>query len=117
MLRHQSEKVPGLDVIIIHASFLIILGRVARNLQRWLFVSGILYGAAETVWLIIHRRSGVAIKAHKAVTLIVVHFCYTWPVYRQMFVVDAQPVSMRVCIGEDARLKHFAGRKRDGRHK
>src|SRR5437870_4451949 len=59
-----------------------------------------LHRAAETVGLVILLTPLVAVEPHEAVAAIVTGLGRLWAVHRQLRVIDAQPVSMRIAIRE-----------------
>src|SRR5690606_7072002 len=67
------------------------------------------------VWLMTDGRAMVAIDAHGAVAVIAMEGT-TWLVHRNLMVIHAQAITLRIAIREKARLQHAIGREADAGH-
>ena len=71
---------------------------------------------AKAIGLIVFRAAIVVIRAHRAVAAVVLSFGCVWPIYRQLHMICAEPVTMGIAVGEQAALQHLVGGGTDARH-
>ena len=91
-----------------------VVGR-ALNAQRRLAEVRLLLEQAEAVRFVGGAVAAVAVHAHRTVAMVVVERAFG-AVHRDLVVVDAQAVAVRIAIGEQAALQHFIRRETDARH-
>src|SRR6202048_3193565 len=105
--RHLPEQVAGLlPVVIVDA--VVKMGRVALDRHRRLGEIRLVIPEPRTVRMIIERSAQISVGAHLAVAVVAVKRAF-WGVDRDVVEVDAEPVTLRVAIGEQPGLKHFVG--------
>src|SRR5690606_25484564 len=97
--RHQPEQVAGLLVIVVVVVAVVPPVGVAVDLQRRLAVLGLLLPLVEAVGLVVEHAAVVAVGAALAVAVVAVHRAARG-VDRDLVVVDAQPVALRVGVVE-----------------
>src|SRR5271156_451251 len=105
---HQAEEVARLGIVIAVAA-VIVASHGAADHFLTLAERGILLRSAEAVGFVIGMRAGVAVEAHGAVAVVGGEGALRL-VHRQAVVVDAEAVTGRVGIGDDARLQYFVRR-------
>src|SRR5262245_4863150 len=103
--QHLAEESPGLRVVVVVARGIAVVPVSYRGLQgEWgLLVALIDRNGVEAIRPIIRATATVAIDPHKAVTLVIGHGKGT-PVDRELFVVDAQAIAVRVGVRQRASL-------------
>jgi hypothetical protein len=94
-----TEEIPRLGVVVVVAGSVAIVPVSYRRLQgEWgLFVALVDNKVVKAIRPIIRATASVAIALHKAVTLVVGHGKGT-AVDRELFVIDAQAIAMRVRV-------------------
>src|SRR5580704_19523637 len=70
---------------------------------------------AKAVRLVIFLASVIAVRTHRTVTAVVVRVSCVGLVDRQSHVIRAQPVAMRIAVGEQAALQYLVGGGTDAR--
>ncbi len=88
---------------------------VAADLHRRLAVLRLLLPLAVAVRLVVRQAAVVAVHAHRTVAVVAVHRAARC-VHRNLVVVHAQAVALRIGVGEQARLQHLVRRRADARH-
>src|ERR1700722_12576162 len=83
--------------------------------SQWRFrIIGLLLPLAMSIRLIADRTAIVPIDAHRAIAMVGMERALG-SVHRNLIVVDAQAVALRVAIREQTSLKHSIGREADSR--
>src|SRR5215471_4712230 len=115
--QHVAEEIPRLGVVVVVSRGMAVVPVSYRGLQgEWgLFVALIDSNVIEAIRPIIRATATVAINPHKAVTLVIGHGKGT-PVDRELFVVDAQAIAVRVGVRQQASLEHLVWRVADPIH-
>ena len=112
---HQPEQVAGLgEVVVVFLAVVPVVGRAVQGQWR-LAVPGLLAPLAEAVGLVADLGRRVAVHAHGAVAVVAVERAARL-VDRDLVVVHAQPVALRVAVGEQPALQHPVGREANARH-
>ncbi|KAG1395850.1 hypothetical protein G6F59_013919 [Rhizopus arrhizus] len=88
---------------------------IAADLHRRLAVLRLLLPLAVAVRLVVRQAAVVAVHAHRTIAVVAVHRAAR-SVHRDLVVIDAQAVTLRIGIGEQARLQHLVRRRADARH-
>src|SRR3546814_6705611 len=106
-----SSDVGSSDLIVAIDLTVIVAVRIPAQRQRRLAIRRrLLRRRRNTVRLINRRTATIAVETHRTVALIVV-IRALWSIHRQMLVVGADPVQMRVVIRTDSPLQHAVRRK------
>ena len=95
---HQAEQVARLRVIIgVVLPIIPLVGR-AVELQRRLLVLALLLPLAEAVGLVAQRRAVIAVDTHLAIAVIHIKEWATAAVDRNLVMVHAQAITLRVAV-------------------
>ncbi|OPY90658.1 MAG: hypothetical protein A4E72_00541 [Syntrophus sp. PtaU1.Bin208] len=109
---HQAEEFTGLGVVVAVVLTEIPVVGIPFQLQRRLGKVRLLLPFAVTVRFIPEGAAIVAVHPHQAVAVVAV-IRATGGVDGNRKVVDAEPVTLGVAIGEEAPLEHLVGREAD----
>ena len=88
---------------------------VTADLHRRLAVLRLFLPLAVAVRLVVRQAAVVAVHAHRTVAVVAVHRA-ACGVHRNLVVVHAQAVALRIGIGEQACLQHLVRRRADAGH-
>ena len=112
----QAEQRGNLAIVVI-ADAMVVPVAIARDPQRWLLHRRILPRAVERIRLVVGVGVATVVtgEPHRAVLVIIVHR-HQRRVHRQSLVVRADPMTMRVGVGEDACLQHLVRAEPDAGH-
>ena len=113
--RHQSEKITRLAVVIIIVLTLIVVINVAMNFQRRFFLLGRVLPFTVAVGLVALGTAVITVYTHGTVTMVSMERA-TGLVYRNLFRIHSQAVTLCITIREKASLQHFVGRETDTFH-
>src|SRR5258707_519063 len=109
--RHQSEAFAWLlPMIIVDA--MVPMGGFALDWHRRLGEVGLVLPKTRAVGMITERSAEITVRPHLAVAMIAVERALR-SVDRDVIEVDAEPIALRVAIGEQPRLEHLVGREAD----
>ena len=110
--RHQAEQSTRLAEIVVIVFAVIPEIRIAGDFQRWFFELGLLLPLAKAVGLVVQCAAVVRIHAALTVAVIAVHRATRF-VDRNLLIIHAQTVALRIGVVEQARLQHAVGRDAD----
>src|SRR6218665_672810 len=107
----------GLRIMIIFAGGIAIIKISLVSVQRHgrLLIGGVHKFIVKAIGIIIWRSFAVAVHAHHAVALIGGSHKRTF-IHRDLFIVGAQAITVRIGIRQQAALQHFVGRIADAVH-
>ena len=109
--RHQPEQIARLLPVVV-VGVMVVVGRLAFDGQRRLGEVGLVVPQPGAVRVEAGRAAEIAVDAHLAVAVIAHERAFR-RVDRDLVEVDAEPVALRVAIGEQARLQHLVRREAD----
>src|SRR5262245_14915659 len=97
--QHVPEEIPGLRVVVVVARRIAVIPVSHRLVQgeRRLFVALVDRHVVEAIRPVVGTTATVTISPHEAITLII-GYGKGAPVDRELFVIDAQTVAMRVGV-------------------
>jgi hypothetical protein len=111
---HLPEQIARLlPVIVINP--VIPMGGGAADLERRFVELWLVGPLAQAIGEVGRRSAEIAVGAHGAVTVIAVEWTF-WCVDRDVVVIDAEAVALRIAVGEQTPLQHLVGRIADARH-
>src|SRR5690606_32939156 len=96
---HQAEQIPRLGEVIRIVRTVIVAGSGTFERQRRLTESRLFLPLTIGVRLIVQAAAVVTVDPHGTVTVETVHRT-AWRVHRDLVVVDAQTIALRVTVGE-----------------
>ncbi|MBB30600.1 MAG: hypothetical protein CME25_17050 [Gemmatimonadetes bacterium] len=116
IVQHLVVQGTGLGIII-HLLLVRMTPSLARNAQRRFGKAGVLDRATKAVGFVIGVDAARLMpeEVHLAILVIVMDGAFR-RVHRQVFVMRAKPIAMRIGIAEDPGLQHLVGRIADPRH-
>src|SRR5690606_1325340 len=107
---HQAEQIPRLGEVIRIVRTVIVTGSGPFERQRRLAEIRLFLPLTIGVRLIVQAAAVVTVNPHGTVTVESVHRT-AWRVHRDLMVVDAQTVALRVTVGEQTALQHAVRRE------
>ena len=111
---HLAEQIARLlPVVVIHA--MIPMRPVAVRRHWRLGKIGLIVPELGAVGVEGERATQIAVRPHLPVAMIAVERAFR-RIHRDMVEVDAEPVTLRVAVGEQPRLQHLVGRETDAGH-
>ncbi|MOA15829.1 hypothetical protein D3C78_1360110 [compost metagenome] len=110
----QVEQRARLAVVIIVFTVIPVVSGTF-NAQRRFAEVRLLLEQAETVWLVGGSVAAVTVHAHRTVTMIVVERAF-WAVHRDLMVIYAQTITVRIPVGEQTPLQHLVWRETHARY-
>ncbi len=111
---HQPVKVTRLRVIVVVVAMIVAIDRARQRQGRRRTVVERAH-LVEAVGMIVGAAAAVAVETQPAVAMIMAHFVMRL-IDGDLMVVDAQTITMRIGVGEEAALQHAIGRKAQAGH-
>src|ERR1035437_10089327 len=114
--RHQAEKIPWLRIeVAIMLAMVKPPHRRTRIGSRTLLETRVFLRAAKAVRLVVRRSAAVVGERHRPIAVVRPKRTL-WRIDGKLIVVDAQPVTMRIRVADQASLQHLVGREAHSRH-